>query len=105
MAVEILEVFGTVRPDGTLELDQKLNVPAGRVRVRVEAVTPAPPVTESLVEFGERSRRELEAAGHRFRTKEEIDAEIEELRNDWDDPIDDLNRGTGQLPEEEKPAC
>ena len=66
MSATSLEVLGTVRPDGTLELDQKLTVPPGRVKVRVESVeTPAQP-TETLVEFVDRSRRELEAAGHHF---------------------------------------
>jgi hypothetical protein len=32
----ILETFGVVRADGTLELDQKLTIPPGRVKVRVE---------------------------------------------------------------------
>jgi hypothetical protein len=85
MATTSLEVMGSVRPDGTLELDQKLSVPPGRVKVRVESVEPPSPPTESLVAFVQRTRRELEAAGHRFRTKEEIDAELEELRNEWDD--------------------
>ena len=33
----ILETFGTVRADGTLELDRKLTIPPGRVKVRVES--------------------------------------------------------------------
>jgi hypothetical protein len=41
MGEDITESFGTVRPDGTLELDRKLNLPPGRVRVSVEAVPPA----------------------------------------------------------------
>ena len=40
------------------------------------------PPEEPLGEFMERTHAELEASGHRFRTKEEIDAEIEEMR-DW----------------------
>jgi len=35
MAMPSLEVLGTVRADGTLELDEKLTVSAGRVKVRV----------------------------------------------------------------------
>jgi hypothetical protein len=35
---------------------------------------------ETLREFMQRTRAELEASGHRFRTKEEIDADIEEMR-------------------------
>ena len=48
MAVPTLELLGTVRPDGTLELDQKLTVPPGRVKVRVESadVTYAPDAEE-----------------------------------------------------------
>lgn len=34
----VLETFGTIRPDGTLELDQKLAGPPGRVKVRVESI-------------------------------------------------------------------
>jgi len=86
-----LEILGTVRADGTLELDQKLTVPPGRVKVRVEPVeTPAKP-TESLVEFVERTRRELEAAGHKFMNDEEVAAWIEEIRGD-DDRIEEIYR-------------
>jgi hypothetical protein len=85
VAVTTNEVLGVVRPDGSLELSGKLTVPPGRVRVRVESLEPLPQPTESLVEFVERTRRELEAAGHKFRTKEEIDAELEELRGEWDE--------------------
>ncbi len=85
MAMPSLEELGTVRADGTLELDEKLNVTPGRVKVRIEVVSEAAakPV-EGLVEFVDCIRREMEAAGHKFRTKEEIDAEIDELRSEWE---------------------
>lgn len=85
MATTILETLGTVRPDGTLDLDQKVTIAPGRVKVRVESVeTPAPPA-QGLVQFVHCLRQEMAAAGHQFRTKEEIDAEIEELRREWDE--------------------
>lgn len=88
----IHETFGVVRPDGTLEVKHKLEIPPGRVKVRVESIEiPALP-TETLVEFGDRTRRELETAGHRFRTKEEIDAELQETRDEWDDRMTELER-------------
>jgi hypothetical protein len=34
----IIETYGTVRLDGTLQLDQQLALPIGRVKVRVEPV-------------------------------------------------------------------
>jgi hypothetical protein len=93
VAVTTNEVLGVVRPDGSLELTGKLTVPPGPVRVRVEAleVSGLPPA-EGLVDFVRRTRRELEAAGHRFRTREEIDAELGELRAEWDDRLDELDR-------------
>jgi hypothetical protein len=36
----ILEIYGEIRPDGTLDLEQKLT-PPGRVKVRVEPVEQA----------------------------------------------------------------
>ena len=106
MTMPTREVLGTVRADGTLELDEKLNVPPGRVKVRVEAVptTPAKPA-EGLVEFVERMRREMEAAGHKFRTKEEIDAEIDELRNEWEERLEELDQTRGKASGEEGSAC
>ena len=87
----IHETFGVVRPDGTLEVEHKLEVPPGRVKVRVESIeTPAAP-KESLVEFVQRSRRELEAAGHRFMNDEEVTALIEDLRSD-DDRLEEIYR-------------
>jgi hypothetical protein len=52
MAMSSLEVLGTIRADGSLELDEKLSLPPGRVKVRVEPTpaTEAKPA-EGLVEF------------------------------------------------------
>lgn len=35
-----IEVLGTIRPDGSLELDQKVTLPPGRVKVRLEPSGP-----------------------------------------------------------------
>ena len=80
MTTTIVETLGVIRADGTLELDQKVDVPPGRVKVRVESVASPVPATESLVEFADRLRSEMAASGRPFRTKEEIDAELEDLR-------------------------
>ncbi len=38
MATTVFETYGVVRPDGTLELEQKLSGLPGRVKVRVESM-------------------------------------------------------------------
>jgi hypothetical protein len=105
MVSTIFEVLGTVGVDGTLALDEKLTVPPGRVKVRVEPVSPGEAKSaEGLVEFVDRLRREMEAAGHKFRTKDEIDAELEELRNEWEERLEELDQAGEASGEEGKPC-
>jgi hypothetical protein len=85
------ELLGVVRPDGTLELTGRLTVPPGPVRVRVESLAPPAEAAESLIEFVDRTRRELEAAGHKFMNDEEVAAWLEEQRAE-DDRIEEVYR-------------
>jgi hypothetical protein len=41
MPTSIVETSGTVRADGTLELDQRVSVPPGKVKVRLETLEAA----------------------------------------------------------------
>jgi hypothetical protein len=91
-------VEGTLKPDGTLELDTKPELSPGRVKVWLRPV----PATEgqpgeSLVDFVWRVRRESEARGHRSMTDEEVKAWIEELRAD-DDRIAEAYRPASGKP-------
>jgi hypothetical protein len=63
MSATALQVLGTVRADGTLELDSKLQVPPGRVKVLVESLEPIVKPAEGLVEFVQRRRRENGSGG------------------------------------------
>lgn len=84
-----IEVTGTLQADGTLILDRKLELPAGRVRLLVQAVESSPSrPQEKLLDFLQRSRKELEAAGSHFMNDEEVAAHIEWLREG--DFIDEL---------------
>ena len=47
-------IEGTLKPDGTLELDQKPNLPPGRVKVTVQ--------TEDWLSYLKRCRAELESS-------------------------------------------
>lgn len=90
MSQEELEVQGTVQPDGSLVLDKKLNLPAGRVSVLVRQVS-APKSSQSLgVAFFhmlEQIRADQRARGHIPRGTVET-AERRALRQEMDDEIE-----------------
>src|SRR4051794_36439118 len=88
MSAPQVEVTGTLHPDGTLVLDQKPNLPPGKVRIVVQPVPETAPPTETLMEFVQRSRRELEAAGSHLMNEQELNAHVEWLREG--DFIDEL---------------
>jgi hypothetical protein len=73
-------IEGTLRPDGTLELDGKPDFPPGRVTVvlRQEVAMDSP--QGNWWQSMQRSRRELEAAGAKFMNESEVHAHIEWLR-------------------------
>jgi hypothetical protein len=74
---------GTLKPDGTLELDEKPNLPPGRVQVTMAALPVLPPqdplgqMLEGIWE-GQRQR------GHVPRSVEEVEAERRKVREEWD---------------------
>jgi hypothetical protein len=82
-------VEGTLKPDGTLELDEKPGLPPGRVTVvlRQEVRTAT---QEGWWPAMQRARREMEAAGCRFLNDAEMKVRIDELREE--DRIDEMLR-------------
>jgi hypothetical protein len=95
-----VEIQGVLQPDGTLVLDEKPNLPAGRVRVVVESQEPIAPPAEDLLDFVRRVQRDSLARGHRFQSDEELAAWIEELRAD-DDRIEQAYRAAEPPPAQE----
>lgn len=86
-------VRGTLLPDGTLELAERPSLPAGPVEVTIRPFsTPARTSVsgENWWECLQRLRAEREASGVPFRTREEIDIEIEEMRSGGVDRIDEI---------------
>ena len=75
-----VEIQGTLREDGTLLLDEKPALPAGRVKVTVEP-TAAPAKTE-IWRFFEKMRAEREALGLAPQSQEEIDDYLATMRDD-----------------------
>jgi hypothetical protein len=88
MSFNEVSIEGTLKPDGTLELDQKPNLSPGRVKVVLRTASEPPPPSEGWWQFMQRVRRELEASGPPFMNEDEMQAHIQWLRES--DRIDDL---------------
>ena len=82
MSAETVVVRGFVRADGTLEVPGKIMVAPGPVEVTVRAVPTAPARGGDWWEVLQHIRAEQAAGGHIPRSAEEIDAEINALRDD-----------------------
>ena len=80
MSVQEIVVAGTLKPDGTLELDQKPDLPPGRVTVVLRQESEAPPPQEDWWQYLQRIRAEREASGYPFMNEAEMNAHIEWLR-------------------------
>jgi hypothetical protein len=81
-ATQVIE--GTLRPDGTLEVTDKLALPPGRVRVTVETVPAPPQLGEDWWSYLQRARAELEQTGATFSTGQQVNDYIDQLRSESD---------------------
>jgi hypothetical protein len=75
-------VQGTLKTDGTLELDQKPNLPPGRVQVTVQALAAPVPPRRGVVEVMDVIRRRQRARGYQGRTIEEMQADAAAQREE-----------------------
>lgn len=85
-------VTGTLKPDGTLELDQKPELPAGRVTVVLRQEAPA--AKEGWWPFMQAVRKRMEEVGCGFLDEKEMQAHIDWLREE--DRFDELLRQADQ---------
>lgn len=90
MAENRMVVAGRLDPDGTLHVDEKLAMPPGPVQVTIETARHGngkdmwAVLKRIWAEQGQRSGRR--------RSKEEIDAEINAIRNESETEIQDIER-------------
>src|SRR3712207_1183789 len=90
MTTNAIVLQGTLREDGTLVLDQKPDLPSGRVKVTLQPI-PDHRQTE-IWQFFERLWAEQRARGHVPRSREEIDAELEAARQEDEERMHELER-------------
>ncbi len=80
---------GILRPDGSLELEEKPTLPAGPVRVTVESL---PAQNESVWTVLERIWAARKVRGAVPRSREQIDADVEALRREWDESEEEIEQ-------------
>lgn len=90
MSLTEITVEGTIKSDGSLELDQKPGLPPGRVTILLRQET-EPTIQEGWWPYMQRVRAEREAAGYHFMNEVEMQAHIQWLRED-EDRIDRIYR-------------
>ncbi|HVS39929.1 MAG TPA: hypothetical protein VMS17_30505 [Gemmataceae bacterium] len=83
---------GTLQPDGALVLDERPSLPPGRVRVTMQVIEPATGPEDGFITRMERVWADQKARGHVPRTREEIDAEINALRDEAEEEMQAIER-------------
>jgi hypothetical protein len=91
MSATHVVVEGTIKPDGTLELDSKLELPPGRVQLIVQPL-PELPKDDPFWQTMEGIWAAQKARGHVPRTKEQIDAEVRAMRDDAEAELQEVER-------------
>jgi hypothetical protein len=81
MSTQPVILHGQIRPDGTLQIEEKINLPPGPVNVTLETATQVKP-RESTQQVLKDIAVRQQAIGRQPRTKEEIDAEIDAMRDE-----------------------
>jgi hypothetical protein len=100
-------VKGVVKDDGTLELSEKVNLPPGPVQVTVQPAPEAAAQPEDLMTFMEKIWAAQRARGHAPRSAAEVDAEIREMRDEWEEHqnrLEALQEDSRRLREEQERA-
>ena len=90
MSLAEVVVEGTLQPDGSLDLDSKPELTAGRVRVSLQKLSTEMPA-EDWWQYMQRTRRELEQSNHPMMSDEEAQTCIDSMRAD-DDRIEAVHR-------------
>ena len=77
-------VEGTLKPDGTLELDQKPSLSPGRVKVILQPAQAGTPPKRGLTGIIDEIRRSQQARGFQGRSAQEIEAGLREGEDEYE---------------------
>ena len=84
MSLNTIVIQGTLKPDGTLELDEKPSLAPGRVQVMLQRASIGVAASGGLAETIEDIRRHQQARGYAGRTPEEIRCDEDQHRVEED---------------------
>ena len=84
MILQEAVVDGTLKPDGTLELDQKPNLSPGRVKVVLQPAQVGTPPQRGLAEVIDEINHSQQARGFQGRSSEEIEGGLREGESEYE---------------------
>jgi hypothetical protein len=91
MGARYVVVEGTVKADGSLKLDSKLDLPPGRVQLIVQPVAELPK-DDPFWQMMKGIWAARMARGPTPRTKEEINAELDDMRREAEEELRQVER-------------
>jgi hypothetical protein len=91
MSTTVVTVEGVVRPDGTVEVVEKVSLPAGKVQVTL-IPWPALPQDDPFWQMMQKIWDGQKARGHVARSELEVDSEREAMRDEWDTRMAEIAR-------------
>ncbi|SRR5579885_818648 len=94
MSLNEVIIEGTLKPDGTLELDRKPSLSPGRVLVIVQPVPTNPPNQRRLADVIDEIQRDQQARGFQGRSAEEIEAGLREGEEEYERKMQSLRSQT-----------
>jgi hypothetical protein len=113
MSSASITVQGVIRPDGKLEVNESIPLPAGQVQVTIRCLerTRDVPSAQTLAEVLREIHAARSAQGVRARSRDELDQEIQQLRREWvlrEESIDKIRAGVSEAegrttPQDTKP--
>jgi hypothetical protein len=91
MSVPAVTLEAVVKPDGTLELGEKLSLPPGRVQITIVPMPELPPDDPfwqrmQALWAGQRAR------GHVPRSAEDVEEERQTMREEWEERMRRIER-------------
>ncbi|HEV3005008.1 MAG TPA: hypothetical protein VGX78_11135 [Pirellulales bacterium] len=105
MSIMQVVVQGVLKSDGTLELDEQPTLPPGRVEVTVTSLQPKATTYEEKMGVLKSIWAEQDRLGMVPRTAAQVDADIREMREEWEDRQLELDRLIDQGSQQRKPPC